>query len=327
MLQEGYLYYDYRKRQWVEGTLGSLLPHCVRIKISAFGANRADLLQMRGLYPPPPGYPDIPGLECAGKVVACGKEVHSELLFRRVMALLPAGGYASHVDVEADLVLPLPDTLSYEQGAAIPESLFTAYLFLVHLGGMKMGNRVLIFSGAGGIGTMAIQLTRLWGAIPIAVCGSEEKRRLCYELGAEIVFLHSQPQWQHHLIEQLKGKVDIVLDTLGYHEQFPNLLHVLNRGGKWLVMGLLDKGEGIMVNPSLFLSRALTYRGQTLRALPFYDKWQLSQQVRPLLYWFESGELKPVVDQVFSYDAIEEGLSYLIQNKARGKVVFSWRKT
>ncbi|GMA57746.1 hypothetical protein GCM10025858_22490 [Alicyclobacillus sacchari] len=162
-------------------------PGEVLVRVRATALNRADLLQRRGLYPPPPGASDILGLEMAGEVAELGKGVTSVNVGDRVCALLPGGGYAQYACVPAGMLMRLPNTLTFAQGAAIPETFLTAYLNLFVLGRLAPGETVLVHAGASGVGTSAIQLVRLAGAESIVTAGTEAKIQRCLSLGAKAI--------------------------------------------------------------------------------------------------------------------------------------------
>src|SRR5512143_276010 len=160
------------------------------VRVRATALNRADLLQRRGLYPPPEGASEVLGLEMAGEVVAAGSACEGWAQGDRVCALLPGGGYAELAAVPAGMAMRIPDNLSFEEAAAVPEAFLTAYLNLFDLGGLASGGTVLIHAGASGVGTAAIQLVREAGAVSLVTAGSPEKIARCLELGARAGWNH-----------------------------------------------------------------------------------------------------------------------------------------
>ncbi len=162
----------------------ALRPGSIRIATRAAGVNRGDLLQRQGLYPPPPGASEIIGLECAGEVVEVADDVHGWKAGDRAMALLPGGGYAAEAVVDAGSAMPIPDGLSYAEGAALPEVMLTVYRNVWQLGDLAPGGSVLVHGGGSGIGTATIQLVKAWKGTCIATAGSAEKCQRCLDLGA-----------------------------------------------------------------------------------------------------------------------------------------------
>jgi NADPH2:quinone reductase len=157
----------------------------ILIRVAAAGVNRPDVMQRKGLYPPPPGAPEIPGLELAGEVVAVGDGKNRWKPGDRVTALVAGGGYAEYCVAHGDIALPIPDGLSLIEAAAIPETFFTVWTNLFDRAGLKSGESVLIHGGGSGIGTTAIQLAKAFGARAIVTAGSDEKCKACLRLGAD----------------------------------------------------------------------------------------------------------------------------------------------
>lgn len=199
-----------------EADAPALEPGALRIANHAAGVNRADLMQRRGLYPPPPGASPLLGLECAGEVVEVAHGVSGFAPGDRVMALLPGGGYAEEVVVDAGSVLPLPPALSFEEGAGLMETLLTVFLNVFQLGQLPEGGSVLVHGGGSGIGTTTIDLVKRAGGRVIATAGSDEKCRRCRELGADAVANYREQDWVEVVREATSGRgVDVVLDSIG----------------------------------------------------------------------------------------------------------------
>ena len=194
----------------------ALEPGCLRIRVGATAVNRADLLQRQGLYPPPPGASSILGLECAGEVAEVASDVSGWQTGERAMALLPGGGYAEEAVVHAGSVLRVPERLSIEQAAAVPEVFLTVFLNVFQLGALPEGGAVLVHGGGSGIGTAAIQLVKAAGGTIVVTVGSEEKRRRCLELGADVAVDYRDRDFTAKALEATGGKgVDVVLDSIG----------------------------------------------------------------------------------------------------------------
>nr|WP_316627516.1 NAD(P)H-quinone oxidoreductase [uncultured Brevundimonas sp.] len=236
----------------------------VRIRTRATAVNRADLLQRQGLYPPPPGASEILGLECAGEVVELSQGVSGFRLGDRVMALLPGGGYAEEVVVDAGSVLPVPEALSLEQAAAVPEVFLTVFLNVFSLGGLEAGGTVLVHGGGSGIGTACIQLARAAKARVIVTAGSDEKCERCLALGADVAVNYRSGDFKASALEATDGSgVDVVLDSIGGRYLADNL-GSLAVGGRLVVIGLMG-GAKAELSMGALLARRLQILGSTLR--------------------------------------------------------------
>ncbi|MGY8738681.1 MAG: zinc-binding dehydrogenase, partial [bacterium] len=199
-----------------EAPPASIRAGAIRIENHASGVNRADLLQRQGFYPPPPGAPPTLGLECSGVVTEVGDGVGSFSLGDRVMALLPGGGYAEDVVVDAGSAIALPDALSFQEGAGLTETLLTVFLNVFQLGGLSEGGSVLVHGGGSGIGTTTIDLVKRAGGKVIATAGSAEKCARCLELGADAVANYRDEDWVEVVKKATDGRgVDVVLDSIG----------------------------------------------------------------------------------------------------------------
>ncbi|MEO0918429.1 MAG: NAD(P)H-quinone oxidoreductase, partial [Pseudomonadota bacterium] len=185
----------------------------VVLKVHYAGVNRPDALQRAGLYDPPKGASDLPGLEAAGEVVAVGAGVTSPKVGDRVCALLPGGGYAEYVATPAAHCLPAPGGMSSKRAACLPETFFTVWSNVFMRGGLKAGERFLVHGGSSGIGTTAIQLARAKGARVFTTAGSDEKCAACRDLGADIAINYKEDDF----VEKVKaeGGVDVILDMVG----------------------------------------------------------------------------------------------------------------
>ncbi|MEM4251645.1 MAG: NAD(P)H-quinone oxidoreductase, partial [Candidatus Bathyarchaeia archaeon] len=201
------------------------------IRIQATALNRADLLQRRGLYPPPPGASPILGLECAGIIEQVGSSVTGWKPGERVMALLPGGGYAEFAAVPAAMAMRVPEQLSLEEAAAIPEAFLTAYLGIVVLGRLRRGKWALIHAGASGVGTAGIQIVREIGGRSIVTAGTEQKLKACLSLGAEVAINYKTDSFQKRVEELTAQGVDLILDPVGAAYWEANL-HALAVGGR-----------------------------------------------------------------------------------------------
>ena len=300
-----------------------LTPDGVRIRVATAGINRADLLQRRGLYPPPDGASPVLGLECAGTVVEVGDAV---LHFRpgdRVMALLTGGGYAEEVVAPAACLMPVPAGFSNEQAGAFPEAFVTAFLNLFTLGGLAPGRLALVHGGSGGVGTAAIQLAAAAGAPAMVTAGSPERCRRCLALGAARAFDHREVDLVAAVLEATAGRgVDLVLDCIGARYLQAHL-RLLAEDGRLVVIGLMG-GSQAEIDLRQLLSRRLSILGSTLRSRPAEFK---GRAIAALLERFGTaiagGTLAPVVDRVLPLEQVAEAHRLLAEGEIFGKLVLA----
>ncbi len=303
-----------------EPTLG---PGDVRIAVAAAGVNRADLLQRRGLYPPPPGTSDLLGLECAGRVLETGRDVTDWRPGNRAMALLAGGGYAEQVVVPAGCAMPVPAVLDDLAAGAVPEVFLTAFLNLFVLGGLKTGQAVLVHGGSGGVGTAAIALCRSSGVRILVTAGSRERCRRCLELGADTAFDHTVDDWQARTLEATGGRgVEVVLDCIGAAYLERNL-SVLATDGRLVLIGSMGGWEATISLRTL-LARRLAVIGSTLRSRSAEAKAQI---VSAFLDRFGAalaqGEIAPHVGAVYPLGEAEAAHRLMSERGHFGKIVLS----
>jgi putative PIG3 family NAD(P)H quinone oxidoreductase len=260
--------------------------------------NRADLMQRRGLYPPPPGASPILGLECAGRVLEVAPGVTGFAPGDRVMALLAGGGYAEETCVDAGSAMPVPAGLSLEEAAAIPEVFLTCHLNLFMLAAAPAGGWALVHGGGSGIGTAAIQLLREAGVHSIVTAGSEAKCKRCLELGADVALDYTRGEFAPAVLEATGGQgADVAPDSIGapYLAQHLACLRV---GGRLVLIGLMG-GARADVNLGALLMRRLTIFGSTLRARPVDEKAEIVRSFQKRFgEALASGRLRPIVDRV-----------------------------
>lgn len=293
----------------------------ILIRVGAAGVNRPDCLQRRGLYPPPPGASDLPGLEVAGSVAATGKAVNGWQTGDLVCALLAGGGYAEFVTVPAVQCLPVPAGLSLTEAAAIPETFFTVWTNVFELGHLQAGEHLLVHGGASGIGSTAIQLGTAFGATVYATAGSDEKCELCKKLGAVSAVNYQDEDFLDVIKPLTDGHgVDVVLDIVGGSHLEKNI-KLLAREGRLVVIGILGGAKGTL-NLGLVLSKKITVTGSTLRARSPSAKGKIAnalhEHVWPL---FSSGAVKPVIQKCFALQDAAHAHELLENNAAAGKLV------
>lgn len=300
-------------------TIGS---HDLLVRVHATALNRADLLQRRGFYPPPPGESEILGLEMAGEVVEVGADVEGFTLGSRVAALLPGGGYAEYVKIPAGMAMPLPDSMSYEQGAAIPEAFLTAYLNLFWLGKVRKENTVLVHAGASGVGTSALQLIREVGAIALVTAGSAEKISVCKKLGAVAGWNYKEGPFLPFVQKETDGRgVDIILDFIGAN-YFAENIQSLAVDGRLIVIGTMGGTQVQQLDLGYLLQRRLQIIGTALRSRSVSEKIRLTRE----FYQFardglNEGRIAPLVDTVFDWTEVAKAHAYMESNQNMGKIV------
>jgi len=270
----------------------------VLVKVAAAGVNRPDILQRRGLYPPPPGAPDILGLEIAGHVIEAGEGAEA-LADRRVCALVAGGGYAEYCVAPSGTCLPVPDILSFTEAAAIPETLFTVWSNLFERGFAADGDTVLIHGGTSGIGTMAIALGRLFGLTVIVTCGTDAKCRRAEQLGADSAINYRSQDF----VEAVKFLTDgmgaqVVLDMVG-GDYVPRNIACLADDGRHVSIAFQRGAKAEITIPDVMLRR-LTLTGSTLRPRSVEFKTMVADEIERTVWpYVEGGRLRPVIDSTF----------------------------
>jgi putative PIG3 family NAD(P)H quinone oxidoreductase len=287
------------------------------VRVAAAALNRADLLQRRGLYPPPPGASPILGLEVVGEVVHAVAPWH---VGDRVMAVITGGGYAEYVCVPAAEAMAVPVVLSSTQAAALPEAFLTAWLNLVILGRLQAGEHMFIHAGASGVGSAAIQLAKDLGATVATAASTPAKQALCRQLGATYVYTSRSGALAAQVRADLPHGVDVILDMLGAPAWADNC-DMLARGGRMLLLGFLAGSRGELdLGP--ILTKSLTITGTTLRRSPVALRQQLAHDVSAwLLPRVQQGRVVPVLDRVFSVSDVAEAHRYMESNANAGKIV------
>lgn len=294
----------------------------ILVKVEAIGLNRPDVQQRRGLYPPPAGASDLPGLDIAGTIEAVGTGVDTSRIGERVCALANGGGYAEYCAVPAVQAMPIPRGLSVVEGASLPEVFFTAWNNVVWLGRLARGERLLVQGGTSGVGIAALQIAnRLFDAETYATAGTEEKRAVCRQLGARAAVDYHDADWPDQVKAAAGGKgMDVVLDgQAGPYTQ--KQLDLLDFDGR-LVLIASHLAEFSEINTRLLVRRRLTLTGSTLRPRPAEYKGRIAaelvQKVWPLI---ESGAITTRIHEVFAFDQMREAHAVLDRNEQIGKIV------
>ncbi|HYM29566.1 MAG TPA: NAD(P)H-quinone oxidoreductase [Steroidobacteraceae bacterium] len=271
----------------------------VLIKVAAAGVNRPDVLQRRGLYAPPPGITDIPGLEVAGEVVGVGAGVREPALGARVCALVAGGGYAQYVAAPAVQCLPVPAPLSLEEAAALPETFFTVWLNVFQRARLQPGETLLVHGGSSGIGTTAILLGKAFGARVLVTAGSAQKCAACRELGADLAINYHEGDFVEATLRASDGRgADVILDMVGGNYLARNAAAAAVEGRITLIA--TQGGVKAELDLRTFMTKRLTLTASTLRPQPVENKGRIAaalrEQVWPL---FATRGLKPVIHARF----------------------------
>ncbi|WP_349358242.1 NAD(P)H-quinone oxidoreductase [Stappia sp.] len=293
----------------------------VLIRVAAAGVNRPDVLQRRGHYPPPPGAPDIPGLEVSGTVVALGPHVDGVAVGDAVCALVPGGGYAEYVVAHAGSVLPVPEGLSMEEAAALPETFFTVWTNVFDRVGLTAGERFLVHGGTSGIGTTAIQLAKAFGAEVFTTVGSAEKAEAARRLGADHVINYNEADFVSEILAITdKAGVHVILDMVGgdYVERNWKVAAV---EGRICQIATLN-GVSENVNFSRLMVKRLIHTGSTLRprdnAFKAAIAARLKEKVWPLI---AAGTVRPVMDSTYPLARAAEAHARMESSGHIGKIV------
>ncbi len=293
----------------------------VRIKVIATALNRADTLQRKGLYPPPLGASSILGLEVAGIVDTLGDEVSHAKIGDRVCALLAGGGYAEYATVSEDLLLPIPDEMSYVQAAGVPEVFLTAYQALIYLAELQEGETILIHAGASGVGTAAIQIAKSLG-VKIIVTASKGKHKLCEALGADLCIDYKSQNFETEVLKYTDGKgVNVVLDFLAasYFQQNINSMAV---DGRMVMLAAMGGIKVTDLEMGKIVWKRLKIMGSTLRARSLDYKIKLTNDFKNQ-FWskFTEGPFKPIIDSEYDWSDVVKAHKRMEANENAGKII------
>ena len=269
----------------------------IRIRVRASGVNRADVLQRQGHYPPPPGASEILGLECAGEVIESTTDVWRT--GDRAMALLPGGGYATEVVVDAGSAIRIPNVLSWHEAAAIPEVFLTAFLNIFLMARARRGETLLVHGGGSGVGTASITLGKLAGLRVIVTAGSDDKCRRCIEHGADDAINYRTEDF----VERAKG-ADVILDHVGA-TYLARDLEALAIGGRVVLIGMMGGSKPVSIDAARLLAKRQQIIGSTLRARPVAEKREIvAAFLRQFGAAVNDGRVRPVIDAVFPIERV-----------------------
>lgn len=296
-------------------------PGEILVRVRAAGVNRPDCLQRQGHYPPPPGAPEIPGLEIAGEVEATGEGVTGFAVGDAVCALVPGGGYAEYCVVDERTALPVPRGLTMAEAAGVPETFFTVWSNVFDRAGLKHGETFLVHGGTSGIGTTAIQLAKAFGAKVFATAGSDEKCAAMRDLGADMAINYKEEDFVE-VIRRETGKtgVDVILDMVGGDYANRNL-KVAAVEGRIVQIAFLN-GNKAEIDLSQIMMKRLVFTGSTLRARDAAFKGEIAQalrrQVWPLL---DDRAIAPVMDSIFPLEKAAAAHERMEDGGHIGKIV------
>lgn len=295
----------------------------VRIDVAAAGVNRADLMQRQGLYPPPKGESDLPGLEVSGTIGALGDGVEGWSVGDQVCALLAGGGYAEQVVVPAGQLLPVPAGVDLVDAAALPEVVCTVWSNLVMTAHLQAGEVLLLHGGSSGIGTMGIQVGKALGATVAVTAGSADKLEACRELGADILINYREDDFVARLDEATDGHgADVILDVVGAKYLERNVT-ALADSGRLVIIGLQGgvKGE---LNIGALLGKRGSVMATSLRARPRAEKAAIVRQVRENVWpLVEFGQIRPIVQERMPLERAGDAHRVLAESQHVGKVLLT----
>ncbi len=300
-------------------------PHEILVKVEATALNRADLLQKAGNYPVPEGASPILGLEMAGLVKEIGSEVTEYEEGDRVFGLLSGGGYTEYCTIHENMAMPIPDELSFEEAAGIPEVFLTAFQAIDWLGELSNRDTILIHAGASGVGTSAIQLAKhLYDARIITTAGTDEKNDLCKKLGSALSINYKEENFSDVIDSEFgENTVDLIIDFVGSPYWDMNI-KILGLDGRLVYLSMLGGAKVDQINLVPILRKRLTIKGSTLRNRSDEYKMNLTRAFKKnALKYFKDGTIKPIIDSVFDWTDVEEAHSKMKNNLNAGKIILT----
>jgi putative PIG3 family NAD(P)H quinone oxidoreductase len=297
----------------------------ILVKIKATAVNRADLHQRSGHYPPPEGASEILGLEMAGIVEQVGHNVSRWQPGDKVYGLLPGGGYAEYCIIAEKMALLMPENLSFEEAAAIPETFLTAFQALCWLAETQQSETVLIHAGGSGVGTAAIQLAaQLFNAQIVTTAGKEHKLEACKKLGADVTINYKTQNFAEEITREWgENAIDVIVDFIGAPYWDKNI-DVLNTDGRLVYLSFMGGHKLDMLSLAPILKKRLKIMGSTLRSRTTAYKVNLTQDfVDKAGQLIKDGIIRPVIDKTFDWENTEDAHRYMSQNKNTGKIVLT----
>jgi NADPH2:quinone reductase len=298
-------------------------PGEILVRVAAAGVNRPDVIQREGSYPPPPGAPDILGLEIAGEVIASGEGAARFPIGTQVMGLVAGGGYAEYAVVHETNALPIPGDMPLVEAGAVPETYFTVWSNVFDRGRLQPGETFLVHGGTSGIGTTAIQLAKAFGATVIATAGTDEKCDACKRLGADVAVNYRNEDFVKAVKAATGGRgADVILDMVG-GSYIPRNHEAAAQDGRIVQIAFLQ-GSKVELDFRRLMLKRLTHTGSTLRSRSVAEKAviarALEDQVWPIL---REGRCRPVMDSTFSLDQVADAHRRMDGGEHVGKIVLT----
>ncbi|WKN45102.1 NAD(P)H-quinone oxidoreductase [Tunicatimonas pelagia] len=294
----------------------------VLVKVHATALNRADILQREGKYPPPEGASPILGLEMSGEVVEVGAQVDKWKIGDKVFGLLSGGGYAEYAVIHQDMAMAIPDNLSFEEAAAIPEVFMTAFQAVHWLGKLQTNERILIHAGASGVGTAAIQLAREMQAGDIIVTASQAKHATCQDLGAHYTIDYKNQDFKKEVKGITDGEgVDVIIDFVAA-PYFERNISVLRTDGRLIMLALLGGTHLEQFNLGNLLRKRIQILASTLRSRSRDYQIRLTKAFAEFaILRFQDSRLRPVIDQIMDWQEVKAAHQRMESNQNIGKIV------
>ena len=293
----------------------------VLIRVEASGVNRPDIMQRKGLYPPPPGATDVLGLEVSGTVVKKGKNVTEPAVGSLVCALVSCGGYAEYCLAPASTCLPVPKKISLEHAAGIPETFFTVWTNVFAKGQLKSSETLLVHGGSSGIGTTAIQLGKAFGATVYTTAGTQEKCEFCKNLGADVAINYNEKDFEGEIKTLTENRgVDVILDMVG-GPYFPKNVKILAVQGRLLQIALMQ-GFKAELDFRPLLMKSVTLTGSTLRPRTVKEKSEIAQALRKKVWpLMDLGTIRPIIHQTFPLEKAADAHRLMESSNHIGKIL------
>jgi putative PIG3 family NAD(P)H quinone oxidoreductase len=293
----------------------------VLIRVAAAGVNRPDIMQRKGLYPPPPDATDVPGLEVSGTVVKKGKNVAEPEVGSQVCALVSCGGYAEYCLASASICLPVPKNISLQHAAGIPETFFTVWTNVFERGQLKYGETLLVHGGSSGIGTTSIQLGKAFGATVYTTAGTQEKCEYCKNLGADAAINYNENDFEAEIKTLTENRgVDVILDMVG-GPYFPKNIKILAVQGRLLQIALMQ-GYKAEVDFRPLLMKRVTLTGSTLRPRSVKEKAEIARALRKEVWpLMDSGTIRPIIHQTFPLEKAADAHQLMESSNHIGKIL------
>ena len=305
-----------------EKTIPSPKEDEVLIEVQASGVNRPDILQRYGLHPPPKGSPDHPGLEVSGLISEVGSQVKKFKKGDKVIALLGGGGYAEYCLANQQLTLPMPENLSFEEAAAIPETYFTVWNNIFRIGKLKSNENILIHGGSSGIGTTAIQMSKQFGANVITTTSNNDKLNKCYKIGADFVVNYGNQDFYEEIKKSKYNEMDVILDIVG--GDYTNKNYALSAMNARIVQIAYLKGNLCNIDLSHIMRKSLVHTGSVLRPKNLEYKVAIANDIKSeILPLIGGGKIKPIIYKSFILEDAAQAHDLMKSGKHFGKIILT----